>query len=465
MSQAPDLTLETGLPANVDAEKTILGAVLLDNAAFAEAAERLQAEDFSLDSHRRIFLRMSYLSDTYRAIDIVTLANELNRNKEVESVGGVAYLASLTEGLPRRPVVAEYIRIVKDKALLRRMMLICSNTIARSADQSEDAIGIGMAALTQLETVVSVGMAESTQRAGDFMDKSFPTPETMIDHPARSTGIMSGFREVDEMTCGFQQGDLIVLAARPSMGKSSIAWNIAEHVAVNCETPMMFLPLETGKKNLLNRGVCSRARVPYQSFRKGTMTEIMKADFGDAYEEIKRAPLFVDEHARTIPAIRIQALKLKSRGMLFMIVIDQLNFIETPTDSHGGRRGLSREQEVAGYTRSLKNLARELNVPIIVLHHLSRAVTKRTDNRPNLADLRESGALEQDADVVAFIHRPEYYDRTDEALKGKAELIIAKQRDGPTDTCNINFDPSILRFSDPFDPKDLQTEIDYWSRG
>ena len=233
MATIPDLRLDAGLPANVDAEKTILGAVLLDNAAHAEAAEKLESDDFSLDSHRRIFLRMSELMDSQRAVDIVTLANELARYKEIESVGGVAYLASLTEGLPRRPVIEEYIRIVKDKSLLRKLMGICSMAIARAADQGETALEVLGAAESQLMEVTEKGITHGFQSLDQIVQHSFGTIDNLYKQSREVTGLATDFTELDRMTSGLQKGELIIIAARPSMGKTALAINIAQNAAVN----------------------------------------------------------------------------------------------------------------------------------------------------------------------------------------------------------------------------------------
>src|SRR5579862_6273520 len=233
MATIPNLTgFDAGLPANIDAEKTILGAILLDNAAHSEASERLEADDFSLDSHRRIYLRMSELMDTQRAVDIVTLANELAKYKEVESVGGVAYLASLTEGLPRRPVIEEYIRIVKDKSLLRRLMMICSSAIARAADQSETALEVIGAAETQLLEVSQKGFTGGFQSLEQIVANSFGSIDNLYKQSREVTGLATGFKEIDQNTSGLQKGELIIIAARPSMGKTAFAVNICQNAAI-----------------------------------------------------------------------------------------------------------------------------------------------------------------------------------------------------------------------------------------
>ena len=244
MAGIPDLTLDAGLPANVDAEKTILGAILLDNAAHAEAAEKLESDDFSLDSHRRIFLRMSELMDAQRAVDIVTLANELARYKEVDAVGGVAYLASLTEGLPRRPVIEEYIRIVKDKSMLRRLMLICSSAIARAADQSETAIGVLDETEAKLLEVSEKGLTQGFQSLHQIVEYSFGSIDNLYKQSREVTGLATGFTELDRMTSGLQKGELIIIAARPSMGKTALAINIAQNAAIRGQATVAVFSLE-----------------------------------------------------------------------------------------------------------------------------------------------------------------------------------------------------------------------------
>ena len=264
MATIPSTAFDTGLPANVDAEKTILGAILLDNAAHAEAAEKLDADDFSLDSHRRIYLRMTELMNESRAVDIVTLANELSRMKEIESVGGVAYLASLTEGLPRRPVIEEYIRIVKDKSLLRRLMLICSTAIARAADQGESALDVLGAAEAQLMEVSEKGVTQGLQRLDQIVEHSFGTIDNLYKESKEVTGLATDFTQFDIMTSGLQKGELIILAARPSMGKTALAINIAQNAAINHQATVAIFSLEMSKESLLRRMLSSQAWVDQQ---------------------------------------------------------------------------------------------------------------------------------------------------------------------------------------------------------
>jgi len=268
MATIPDLRLDAGLPANVDAEKTILGAILLDNAAHAEAAEHINQDDFSLDSHRRIFLRMSELVDTGRAVDIVTLSNELSRYKEVEAVGGVAYLASLTEGLPRRPVIEDYIRIVKDKSLLRRLMGICSAAIAKAADQSQDAIGVLDETESQLLEVSQAGLTQGLQPIDIIVRDSFGSIDNLYTHSRDITGLATGFTDFDRMTSGLQKGELIIIAARPSMGKTALAINIAENAALRYGSTVAIFSLEMSRESLLRRMLASQASVDQQKSKR-----------------------------------------------------------------------------------------------------------------------------------------------------------------------------------------------------
>jgi len=268
MATVPDLTLDAGLPANLDAEKTILGAILLDNAFHAEAAEVLTPDDFALDSHRRVYLRMSELTDSGRAVDIVTLANELAKYKEVEAVGGVAYLASLTEGLPRNPVIEDYIRIVKDKSLLRRLMGICSAAIAKAADQSEDAIGILDSTESQLLEASESGLAQGLQPLHMIVRDSFGTIDNLYKQGREITGVSTGFKGLDAKTRGLQKDELIIIAARPSMGKTALAINIAQNAAVNDGKVVAVFSLEMSRESLLRRMLASQAWVDQRNMQE-----------------------------------------------------------------------------------------------------------------------------------------------------------------------------------------------------
>jgi replicative DNA helicase len=451
MATIPDLRSDLGLPANIDAEKTILGAILLDNAAHSEAAEKLEPEDFSLDSHRRIFLRMSELMDEQRAVDIVTLANELSRFKEVESVGGVAYLASLTEGLPRRPVIEEYIRIVKDKSLLRKLMGICSLAIARAADQGESALDVLGAAEADLMKVTESGLSGGLQPLDQIVANSFGTIDNLYKQGREVTGLATDFTELDRLTSGLQKDELIIIAARPSMGKTAFAINIAQNAAINHGAIVAIFSLEMSKESLLRRMLASQAWVDQQMLQKGHIGREDQAKLQKALEQLVESNMYIDDTAGiSLSEMRAKARRLKQqKGRLDLVLVDYLQLMSASLSS--SKKGYeNRTQEVSAISRGLKALAKELHVPVVALSQLSRASERRGDEkRPLLSDLRESGSIEQDADVVAFIHREAYYNRSDElseADKAKSEIIIAKQRNGPTDTVYLNFIGKYTRF-------------------
>ena len=455
MATIPDLRLDAGLPANVDAEKTILGAILLDNAAHAEAAEKIVPDDFSLDSHRRIFLRMTELMDSQRAVDIVTLANELSRYKEVEAVGGVAYLASLTEGLPRRPVIEEYIRIVKDKSMLRRVMSICATAIARAADQGDTALEVLSAAETQLMEVTEKGITHGFQSLDQIVQHSFGSIDNLYKESREVTGLATGFRQLDIMTSGLQKGELIIIAARPSMGKTALAINIAENAAIRSHATVAVFSLEMSKESLLRRMLASQAWVDQRKLQTGFLGREDHEKLQNALSQLVESRVFIDDTAGiSLAEMRAKARRLRQNaGGLDLIVVDYLQLMSATVPSSGKRNYENRTQEVSAISRGLKALAKELSVPVVALSQLSRAgVQRKDDKRPMLSDLRESGSIEQDADVVAFIHRESYYSHDEEMSedeKAKSEIILAKQRNGPTGTIHLNFVSRFTRFDDP----------------
>ena len=453
MAAVPNLTLDAGLPANLDAEKTILGAILLDNASHAEAAEKLTPDDFSLDSHRRIYQRMSELIDSQRAVDLVTLSHELQRTKEIESIGGVAYLASLTEGLPRRPVIDEYIRIVKEKSLYRKLMAICSMAIARASDQSDAALDVVGEAERQLIEATQSSITYGLQPLDQIVAGSFGSIDKLYEQSREVTGLATDFTDLDRMTSGFQKGELIILAARPSMGKTAFAINIAQNSAVNHGTVVAVFSLEMSKESLLRRMLASQAWVDQRKLQTGFLGREDHDKLQGALGQLVDSRMFIDDTAGiSLTEMRAKARRLKqTTGQLDLIVVDYLQLM-TATQVGSSKKGYeNRTQEVSAISRGLKALAKELEVPVVALSQLSRSSERRGDDkRPLLSDLRESGSIEQDADVVMFIHREAYYERDkenmSEADKAKSEIIIAKQRNGPTDTVLLNFVSRFTRF-------------------
>jgi replicative DNA helicase len=442
-----DYTVES-LPASVDAERAILGAVLLDNLAFNQAAEWLRADDFSLDAHRRIYSRMCELSEASKQIDTITLCEELARRREVEAVGGVAYLSSLTDGLPRRPNIEHYVKIVRDKALLRGLIHTANTAIARAAEQADPAEEILDAAESAIFRLSENRIGRGFLDIKEIVKESFGSLDALYERGQRITGLETHYKDLDDLTSGLQPSDLVILAARPSMGKTAFALNIAQNAAVMDKKVVGVFSLEMSRESLLLRLLCSQARVDSHKMRTGFLG---KEDFGklaSALGELSDAPVFIDDTPGiTLTEMRAKARRLQqSQGRLDLIVVDYLQLMSG--SGMGGRKFENRTQEVSAISRGLKALAKELRVPVIALSQLSRAPENRgtKDNEPKLSDLRESGAIEQDADVVAFIYRPEVYDHDNPDLQGKAKLIIAKQRNGPTDTVQLAFLKSSTRF-------------------
>lgn len=441
-------THDNGLPSNIDAERTILGAILLENHALAEAEERLMPEDFSLDSHQRIYMRMTELSAGGHGVDLVTLANELARYKEIETIGGVAYLASLTEGLPRRPIIEEYIRIVKDKSLLRQLMLICSAAIARAADQSETALDVLNAAESQLLGVGGNAITKGLVSLEVIVAGSFGTVDNLYAQSRAVTGVATHFVEFDKMTSGLQKGELIIIAARPSMGKTAWAINIAQNAAIKDGATVAVFSLEMSKEALLRRMLSSQAWVDQRKLQTGFLGREDKSKLAHALEDLVESKVFIDD----TPGISLAEMRAKARrlkqtsGQLDLVVVDYLQLMSATV---GSRHYENRTQEVSAISRGLKALAKELDVPVIALSQLSRNSERRDDKKPMLSDLRESGSIEQDADVVAFIHREGYYKRDKEedgADNNTAQIIIAKQRNGPTGFVELAWLPDFTRF-------------------
>jgi len=367
----------------------------------------------------------------------------------------VAYLASLTEGLPRRPVIEEYIRIVKDKSLLRKLMGICSMAIARAADQGESALDVLGAAESQLMEVTEKGITHGFQSLDEIVQHSFGTIDNLYKQGREVTGLATGFIDLDRMTSGLQKGELIIIAARPSMGKTALAINIAQNAAVSHNATVAIFSLEMSKESLLRRMLASQAGVDQRNLQTGFLGKEDHSKLQNALGQLVDSRMFIDDTAGiSLAEMRAKARRLKQNsGGLDLIVVDYLQLMSATLSSAGGKHYENRTQEVSAISRGLKALSKELDVPVVALSQLSRASERRGDDkRPMLSDLRESGSIEQDADVVAFIHRDSYYNRTDELSedeKAKSEIILAKQRNGPTGTVHLHFISRYTRFSNP----------------
>ena len=441
-------TLETSIgrmPANIEAERSILGAILLDNHAYNDAAEHLKADDFSIDAHRRIYSRMMDLTESSRPIDIITLVEELDRKKDLQAVGDVGYISSLLDGVPDRPSIEHYVKIVRDKAILRGLIHVANSAIARASDQSDSADEILNEAEAQVFALSEKRIGKGFQTITEIVRNSFGSVDALLQRGQRITGLATHYTDLDEMTSGFQKSDLVILAARPSMGKTAFAMNIAENAALDDGKVVGIFSLEMSSEALLQRLLCSRAIVDAQKMRTGSLWRDDMQKVVRAMEELAQSQLYIDD----TPGLSISEMRAKARrlrqsvGRLDMLVVDYLQLM-----SGGSKRFENRTQEVSAISRGLKALAKELEVPVLALSQLSRAPESRGgDHRPQLADLRESGSIEQDADLVMFIFREEIYKQDDPALRGRAEIIIAKQRNGPIGRVELAFLHNSTRFA------------------
>jgi replicative DNA helicase len=448
MASLAQLNPADGLPSSVHTEVAILGAMLLDSVAISDATEKLKAEDFSLDSHQRIFRAIVDLMAKGHGIDYLTVQEELARRRELDSIGGPAYLAFLTEGIPRNFNIESYVQIVRDKSLLRQLMGIFHDGGIRAADQSEDAITVLGDVEAQLADVADSAIQRGLAGIGEIVAGSFVSIDKLYEQGREVTGLATRYTDFDKMTSGLQDSELIIIAARPSMGKTAWAINIAQNAAVQDGKVVAVFSLEMSKESLLRRMLASEALVGSRKLQTGSMLREDRGKLMKALERLMDARLFIDDTPGiTLPEMRAKARRLKQQqGQLDLIVIDYLQLM-TGINTSGKRGFENRTQEVSSISRGLKALAKEMRVPVLALSQLSRGSEQRAgDKKPLLSDLRESGSIEQDADVVAFIHREEYYDRDNEDVKGQAEIIVAKQRNGPTGSIKLAFRADYTRF-------------------
>jgi replicative DNA helicase len=448
MATLAQLNAPEGLPSSIHTEVAILGAMLLDGIAVSDATAKLKAEDFSLDSHQRVYRAIVDLMGKGHGIDLTTVRAELERKRELDSIGGPAYLAYLSEGIPRNFNIESYVRIVKDKSLLRQLMGIFHDGAVRAADQSEDAITVLGDVEALLADVADSAIQRGLAGIGEIVASSFGSIDKLYEQGREITGLATHYTEFDRMTSGLQDSELIVIAARPSMGKTAWAINIAQNAAVHDGKVVAVFSLEMSKESLLRRLLASEALVNSRKIQTGFLPREDKGKLLSALERLMDSKLFIDDTPGiTLPEMRAKARRLKQQeGRLDLIVIDYLQLM-TGTNPSGKRGFENRTQEVSAVSRGLKALAKEMRVPVVALSQLSRGSEQRAgDKKPLLSDLRESGSIEQDADVVAFIHREEYYDRDNEDVKGKAEIIVAKQRNGPTGSVHLAYIADFTRF-------------------
>ncbi len=439
VAAAPERTL----PHSLDAEKSVLGAILIHNDAFNHAAELLDSRDFFRDAHRRIFDRMVALSERGDAIDFITLKEELARTGDLDEVGGPSYIAALADGVPRSANVEYYARIVKEKSTLRSLIHSANKILSEAYEAEQEPETLLDEAERSIFAIAEGRIREGFVPLRDLVQSSFATIEKLQQSKGAITGVPSGFPDLDEMTTGFHPGDLVVVAARPSMGKTSFVLNIAQHVGTHTSMTVGFFSLEMSKEQLFMRMLTSEARIDAHRFRSGYLNEKDYGNLSHALGTLAEARVFIDDTASIgILEMRAKTRRLKAEHGLDLVIIDYIQLMQ------GRGRFESRQAELASISRSLKGLAKELKIPIIALSQLSRAPEGRTDHRPQLSDLRESGAIEQDADIVTFIYRPEVYDKEDAKPEeqGIAEIIIGKQRNGPIGTVKLSFLHQYTRF-------------------
>jgi replicative DNA helicase len=438
------ITVERSLPHSLDAERAVLGAVMLDNRLFDQAAEILDESDFHLPSHQQIFRMMAQLSAAARAIDAVTLREELVKENLLDSVGGTVYLASLMDGVPRLANLEQYARIVKEKAILRKLIRSSNEILLRSFSGEEDPVVLLEEAEQSIFRISQERVRRGFVPLSEVLQANWDHIQSLEGGREMVTGIPTGFRRLDEMTSGLQRSDLIILAGRPGMGKTSLALNIAQHAALHAEKTVGIFSLEMSADQLSMRLLCGEAHVDSHKIRSGYPSKQDYKDLARALGRLGRAKIFIDDTpALSILEMRSKARRLKAERGLDLLVLDYLQLMS------GGRdRFENRQQEISTISRSLKALAKELDIPVLALSQLSRAPEQRRgDHRPQLSDLRESGSIEQDADVVLFVYREDLYRRDpDVEDSGTAEVIIGKQRNGPTGTIKLAFLDQYTKF-------------------
>jgi replicative DNA helicase len=419
-------------PQNTEAEQSVLGGILIENEALNKIVEILDSDDFYRESHRKIFKSMIALSEKNEPSDLITLTNELKYQNLLEEIGGASYLTSLIDSVPTAANIEYYAKIVKEKSILRKLIQAATEIVTQSYEDSGDVDGFVDDAERLIFGISEHRVKPSFYPFKDIIKESFKTIEKLYEKKELITGIPSGFKDLDRKTAGFQPSDLIIVAGRPAMGKTAFCLNVAQYAAIEAKIPVAIFSLEMSKEQLALRMLCSEAEVDSQNLRTGFLSESDWPKLTLAAGNLSEAPLFIDDTpAISSLEIRAKARRLKAEYDLGLVIVDYLQLMK-------GRRAERREQEISEISRSLKALAKELSVPVIAISQLSRKTEDRPSRRPQLADLRESGAIEQDADVIIFIYREELY-KQDTPNKGIAEVIIGKQRNGPTGKVDLHF--------------------------
>jgi len=427
-------------PQNLDAERGVLGSILLLNEAIDEVGESLKAEHFYHDAHHKIYAAIHHLyENNVRGIDPVTLAEELEKRGQIEEIGGAAYIFEILDSVPHAAHVRYYAGIVREKWMQRTLITACTDILSDCYENPESVDDLLQTAERRVFSIVEQQEDTSNMAIGDVLMDAFDRIDERMNHDGSLSGITTGFSDLDHQTTGLQPTELIILAARPSMGKTALVCNIAEAVARESDKGVMLFSLEQSNLELAERFLCLTARVNGHDLRTGNLSPEQRDKLTVASDELHNLPLFIDDKpARTMSQISAISRRQHRKSPLGLIIIDYLQLVEPDEKS------IPREQQIASISRRLKFLAKELQVPVISLSQLNRGVELREDKRPRLADLRESGSIEQDADKVMFLHRPDAYDPNDRP--GEAEIIIAKHRSGPTGIVKLTWRGEFMRF-------------------
>ncbi|MDW0114330.1 replicative DNA helicase [Sporosarcina saromensis] len=428
-------------PHNNEAEQSVIGAIFLQPEALITASEILIPDDFYRTAHEKIFNTMLVLSDRGQAIDVVTVTEELSAKKELEDVGGISYLTEVANAVPTAANIEYYAKIVEEKSILRRLIRVATNIVEEGFTKEDEVEAVLSEAEKRIMEVSNRKNAGDFKHIKDVLVETYDNIELLHTRKGEVTGIPTGFRDLDKITAGFQRNDLIIVAARPSVGKTAFALNVAQNVATKANENVAIFSLEMGAEQLVMRMLCAEGNIDAQVMRTGNLESEDWRKLTMAMGSLSNAGIFIDDS----PGIRINEIRSKCRRLqqehgLGMIMIDYLQLI-----MGSGRSGENRQQEVSEISRSLKALARELKIPVIALSQLSRGVEQRQDKRPMMSDLRESGSIEQDADIVSFLYREDYYDKETEN-QNMIEIIIAKQRNGPTGTVTLAFAKEYNKF-------------------
>jgi len=434
-------------PQNLEAEESVLGGILLDNDACNRAREiALRPEDFYREAHHKIFAAMVELNDHGSPVDAVTLAEVLRTRGQLQDVGGATFIAELADRVPTAANVAHYARIVKEKAILRGLIATATEIATQGYDGRRDVEQFLDEAERRIFSIAEQKFRPSFYALGALLPETIQTVARLYERKELITGVPTGFHDLDKLTAGLQDSDLIIVAGRPGMGKTALALNVATSAALRADIAVAIFSLEMSKEQLVLRMLCSEARVNYAAVRSGRLGEHDFAKLASAAGRLDKAAIFIDDSASlTVLELRAKARRLmrETQRALHLVVVDYLQLMR------GSGRTDSREQEISEISRSLKALAKELAIPVVALSQLNRQVEGRADRRPLMADLRESGAIEQDADVIAFVYREAQYNRDlGSEEEREAEIIVAKQRNGPTDTVRVTFLKEYMRFAD-----------------